>query len=154
MSTGSKITEPVRNRGGEMSNPEAAMVSEHSPLWERVYFLITRKNNQQKELYLESHPVDLRIRVRSVWMWEREHIPHVVEVWEPRRSIRGSKRRQQCTRMTLEDVDTAITSPKSINSIPEDYFTFLFIKCSVLDGSLLGPFVSPIWGGFLITQQR
>lgn len=34
-----------------------------------------KKNNQQKELYLESHPVDLRIRVRSVWMWERETYP-------------------------------------------------------------------------------
>lgn len=63
-----------------------------------------------------------------MWMWEREHIPHVLEVWEPRRSIRGSKRGHQRSRMILEDVDTTITSPKSINSIPLDYVSFLFIK--------------------------
>lgn len=56
--------------------------------------------------------------------------------------------------MTLEDVDTTITSPKSINSIPEDYITFLFIKRSVLEASLLGPFISPIWGGSLIHNSE
>lgn len=49
-------------------------------------------------------------------------------MWEPRRSIRGSKRGHQRSRMILEDVDTTITSPKSTNSIPLDYVTFLFTK--------------------------
>lgn len=89
-------------------------------------------------------------------MWEREHTPLVLEVWEPRRSVWGSKRRHQCTGMNLDNVDTTIVSPKSINSIPEDYVTVLCRKLSALEASVLhwivlaGPFISPIWGGFLI----
>lgn len=109
-----------------------------------------KKNNQQKELYFESHPVDLRIRVRSVWMWERNHITHVNDAWEPSGSIEGSKRRHQRTRMNSEDVDTTVTSPKSINSIPEDYINVVLIKRSVLKASVLSPFISHIWGGSLI----
>lgn len=74
-------------------------------------------------------------------MWDREHIPHALEARQPRRSIHGPKRGRQCNRTTLQDVDTTITSPKSINSIPEDYITFLFIKCSLLEAALLDPFI-------------
>lgn len=39
--------------------------------------------------------------------------------------------------MSLDHVDTTFTSPKSVNSIPEAYVTFLLLKRAALEASVL-----------------